>query len=300
MENRTDYGKKAFIAGIVGNSFLTIFNIVIGLMSGSYALISEGAHTLSDITTTVIAYIGFVIAKKPADKEHPLGHGRAEAIAGLIIVLFLTMVSYEILRGAIEKLISHELLTPPGYLAAVMAFIGIIVNLSISKYIISIGKKINSPAIIANGEHQKVDFFSSIAILIGVLISRIGLPILDPIIGLVIGCVILKTAYNVGRDNINNIMGKIPSSDLLEEVKKIAMKNDKVLGVHNIKIDYLGAYAVASLHIEIEPNMTLTESHKIAHEVQDDILDKITIIKSITAHSCPYGIKYNHEQEIDK
>ena len=88
-ELRNKGGKKAAIVAIVANCFLTILNIFVGIMSGSYALISEGAHTLSDVATSVIAYIGFRIGQKPADDEHPLGHGRAEAISGLVIVLFL-------------------------------------------------------------------------------------------------------------------------------------------------------------------------------------------------------------------
>ena len=92
-EFREKGGKKAAIVAIVANTILTILNVAVGIMSGSYALISEGGHTLSDITTSIIAYVGFKIGQKPADKEHPLGHGRAEAISGLVIVLFLTMVA---------------------------------------------------------------------------------------------------------------------------------------------------------------------------------------------------------------
>ncbi len=136
-EFRTKEGTKAAIVGITSNTFLTIFNITIGLISGSYALISEGAHTLSDVATSIIAYLGFRIGQKPADEKHPMGHDRAEAIAGLIIVLFLTIVAYEIISGTIEKIMHPELITTPSYLAAIMALIGINVNLCISRYIIA-------------------------------------------------------------------------------------------------------------------------------------------------------------------
>ena len=165
-EFRNKGGKKAATVAIISNCFLTVLNIAVGLMSGSYALVSEGAHTLSDVATSVIAYIGFRIGQKPADEEHPIGHGRAEAVSGLVIVLFLAMVSYEIISGAIVKLIHPELITTPDIYAAFMAVFGIFINLLISNYIIKIGKEINSPAIIADGKHQKTDIFSSIAILI--------------------------------------------------------------------------------------------------------------------------------------
>ena len=299
-EFRTKGGTKAAIVGICSNSFLTILNITVGIMSGSYALISEGAHTLSDVATSIIAYLGFRIGQKPANEKYPMGYGRAEAIAGLIIVLFLTMVSYEIMEGAIEKILQPELIKTPSYLAAVMAIIGICVNLFISRYIIALGKKIRSPAIVADGHHQRVDTFSSIAILVGVIASNSGYPLIDPIIGLIIGIFILRTAYGIGKEHINNIMGKIPSKELIDDIEKAAVKTHQVQGAHNIKVEYLGSYCIVSLHIELDKHMSLKESHEIVHKAQNNVLKKVPLVKSVTIHACPAGIKYNHDQEIDK
>ena len=300
-ELRNKGGRKAAIVAIVANTFLTIFNIIVGMLSGSYALISEGGHTLSDITTTIIAYIGFKIGQKPADTEHPLGHGRAEAISGLVIMLFLTMVAYEIMSGAVDKLINPSTITTPDIYAAGMAIFGIFINYIISEYIIRLGKQINSPAIVADGKHQKTDIFSSIAILVGVIVSNLGYPILDPIIGLVIGFLILKTAYGIGKENIDNIMGRIPSQEFVNEIKKVANESSEYAkNAHDIKVDYLGSYATVTLHIEMDKNMTLNDSHKIVHVVQNNIIEKIPDIKYVTVHACPAGLKYNHDQEIDE
>ena len=299
-EFRSEGGKKAATVAIVANCFLTIFNISVGLISGSYALISEGAHTLSDVATTIIAYAGFKIGQKPADEEHPIGHGRAEAISGLVIVLFLAMVSYEIITGAFTKILNPSIITIPDTLAALMAIFGIFTNYAISNYIIKIGKEINSPAIVADGKHQKTDIFSSVAVLIGVVVSNMGYPILDPIIGLVIGLLILKTAYEIGKENIDNIMGKIPSEDLIKKIEMIANSIPKAQNAHNIKVDYLGSYATVTLHIEVDGNMTVNESHIIAHLVQEKIVNEIPMIKSATVHACPIGLEYNHDQEIDE
>lgn len=271
-----------------------------GIISGSYALVSEGAHTLSDVATSIIAYIGFMIGQKPADEDHPIGHGRAEAISGLVIVVFLAVISYEIITGAIDKILNPSLITVPDTYAAIMAVIGILVNLKISDYIISIGKEINSPAIIADGKHQKTDIFSSVAVLVGVVVSNMGFPILDPIIGLVIGLLIIKTGYEIAKENIDNIMGKVPSEDLVKKVEDIANKSAHTNTAHNIKIDYFGSYAIVTLHIELDGNMSLNESHKIAHIVQENIVKEVPIIKSAVVHTCPIGLDYNHEQEIDK
>ena len=299
-EFRSKGGRKAAIVAIVANCFLTIFNIVVGLMSGSYALISEGAHTLSDVATTIIAYAGFKIGQKPADEEHPIGHGRAEAISGLVIVLFLTMVAYEIITGAFNKILNPSLITIPDTFAALMAIFGIFTNYAISNYIINIGREINSPAIVADGKHQRTDIFSSVAVLVGVVVSNMGYPILDPVVGLIIGVLILKTAYEIGKENIDNIMGKVPSEDLIRKIEKIANKTPKVHNAHDIKVNYLGSYATVTLHIQLDGDMTVSESHKIAHQVQENIVNKIPMIKSATVHACPIGLEYNHDQEIDE
>lgn len=299
-EFRSEGGKKAAKIAIIANCILTILNIAVGIFSGSYALVSEGAHTLSDVATSIIAYLGFVVGQKPADENHPIGHGRAEAISGLVIVVFLALISYEIITGAIDKILHPSLITIPDTYAAIMAVVGILVNLKISDYIISIGKEINSPAIVADGKHQKTDIFSSVAVLVGVVISNMGYPILDPIIGLVIGCLIIKTGYEIAKENIDNIMGKLPSEELITEIRDIANEAAKTNTAHDIKIDYLGSYALVTLHIELDGNMSLNESHKIAHAVQERIVDEIPIVKSAVVHTCPIGLKYDHKQEIDK
>lgn len=299
-EDRERLGKRAAYVAILGNIFLTVFNISVGIMSGSYALISEGAHTISDIVTSVIAYVGFKIGSKPADAEHPLGHGRAEAIAGLVIVVFLAIIAYEIITGALYRLFFGGTLAIPEPLAVIMAIIGVIVNFAMSQYIIKLGNMVNSPAIIADGKHQRVDIMSSLAILFGILIAQYGFPHLDPLIGLLIGLLIVKTAIEVVRENLDNIMGKVPSPELVDKIIEVSNSVDKVCGTHDVRVNYLGSYATVTLHIELPPEMSLDESHKIVHLVQNKILEDIDLIHGVTAHACPFGLEYDHDQQLDE
>lgn len=298
-EFRNKEGKKAAIVAITSNCFLTIFNIIIGLMSGSYALVAEGVHTFSDVITSIIAYLGFKIGQKPADEEHPRGHGRAEAISGIAILIFLAIVGYEIITTAIAKFLNPSLISVPSYYAAVMAIAGIIFNLAISSYIIKIGKEINSPAIIADGQHQRTDIFSSIAILFGVFASNIGYPILDPIVGMIIGVLILKTAYTIGKEDIDHIMGKVPDEKIIKQIEEIANNTKGAHEAHNIKVDNFGAYSIVNLHVKVKGDMTLYEAHKIVHSVQNNIIKEIPEVKSVSVHACPLGLEYDHDQEID-
>ncbi len=298
-EIRQKGGKKAASVAIIANCILTVFNVVVGMLCGSYALVSEGAHTLSDVATSIIAYIGFHIGQKPADDEHPIGHGRAEAISGLVIVVFLAVVGWEIFQGSIERILNPSLITIPETPVAIMAVFGIIINLSVSDYIIRIGKEIKSPAIVADGKHQRTDIFSSIAILVGVVVSNIGYPIFDPIIALIISFLIFKTGFDIAKENINNIMGKVPSQEFINQIKKVAENTPNVENAHDIKVDYMGSYATVSLHIELDGKMTLDESHKYVHKVQNNILEEIPEIKYVMVHACPIGLTYDHDQKID-
>ena len=222
--DRGKIGRNASAVAISGEILLTIFNFTIGTISGSSALIAESAHTLSDVLTSIIAFIGFKIGMKPADNDHQYGHGRAEPLVGLVIVAFLLIVAYEILSGVYVKLLSGTALAPPELIAALMALIGIFVNLIMTTYLTRSGKKINSPAIIADGQHQKVDIFSCMAVLIGVVGAQLGYPILDPLVATLIALIVIKTAIELARDNVDIIMGKLPSITILDEVKSAAYK----------------------------------------------------------------------------
>lgn len=297
LSERNKEGTKAIIVGILGNSFISIFNIVIGIISGSFALVAEGAHSISDVGGSVIAFIGFKIGQKAPDAEHPLGHGRAEAIAGLIIVLFLAIVAYEILISAIDKLIFGVGQAPTNE-ALVMAAIGVIINIFLNRYQMKIGKKINSPAIIADAKQQGMDVLSNIAIFASVIIAQAGFKFIDPLVGFLIGLFILKAAFEIGRDNINNIMGKVPDKKLIVKIKKVAESIEGICGVHNIKINYFGSYATLSLHIDVNPKLTLAESHNLVHYTENRIIEEIEIIQEVIGHACPYGEEYNHEPYI--
>ena len=138
---RSRGGKKQLL-WLLLPSFLTILNIVVGVMCGSSALISEGAHTFSDIITTIVAYVGFHYSQKPADLKHPVGYGRVEALSGLFIVLFLSLISWEIIEKAVKQIFFSQSLTVPDIYVAVMAVVGIFVNMVVSSYIICMGKRI--------------------------------------------------------------------------------------------------------------------------------------------------------------
>ena len=288
-QTRKKIGRKAVYVAISGNIVLTVLNFVVGTLSGSVALVAESSHTLSDVLTSIITSVGFRIGMMPPDSKHPYGHGRAEPLAGLVIVVFLCIVAFEILSEVYRKLLAGGSLNPPDITAAVMALVGIGANLAMTTYMMRAGKKIKSPAIVADAQHQKVDIFSCAAILIGVIGSRLGIPVLDPIVAIFISLIVLKTAFDIGRENVNNIMGTVPSHDVLIDIKKAALSVEGVLGVHDVKINYIGPYASLDLHVEVTDDLTLKEAHKIAHDVEKKVIEGVEVVTMVNVHVCPKG-----------
>ena len=287
VEDRKKMGRKAVSVAIIGNVGLTVFNFVVGILSGSTALIAEAAHTFSDILTSTITFVGFRISLKPPDRQHPYGHGRAEPLVGLVIVVFLAIIAFEILSTVYNKIVLGGPLTSPEPIAAVMALVGVVVNITMTRYIMKTGKKINSPAIIADAQHQKVDIFSSAAIFAGVIGSKIGFPILDPVVAIFIAVMVLKTAFDVGWANINNIMGTVPSKEILVDIRKAALSVKGTYGIHNVRINYLGPYASVELHVRVAEDLSLKEAHDIAHKVEAKIVEEVDIVSMVTVHVCP-------------
>ena len=286
---RKKTGRKAVTVAISGNILLTIFNFVVGILSGSTALVAEAAHTLSDVITSIITAIGFRIGLKPPDSEHPYGHGRAEPLVGLVIVVFLVFIAYEIISEAYSKLLLMGSLAPPDWTAALMAIVGIAVNITMTRYMMNVGKKINSPAIMADAQHQKVDVFSCAAIVVGVVGSNMGLLILDPLVAVLIAVLVLKIAFDVGKENINNLMGKVPSTDLIVEITKAGTSVKGVKGMHDIKVNYMGPNASVDLHITVDPELSLRNAHKIAHQVEKSVINRVDIVSIVYVHVCPEG-----------
>lgn len=288
-ELRRETGRKAVTLAISGNILLTVFNFIVGILSGSTALVAEAAHTFSDVLTSIITAVGFRIGLRPPDTEHPYGHGRAEPLVGLVIVVFLVIVAYEILSEAYRKLMLMGALTPPDWTAALMAFIGILVNITMTRYMMNIGRKINSPAIVADAQHQKVDIFSCAAIVVGVVGSNFGLLILDPLVAVLIALLVLRTAYIVGRENVDNLMGKVPSKELIEDIIKAGTSVEGARGVHDVKVNYMGPNASVDLHVTVDPDLSLRNAHKIAHQVEKSVIDNVDIVTIVYTHVDPEG-----------
>ncbi len=285
--DREEIGNDASKYAIIGNILLTILNATVGVIGGSSALVAQAADNAGDLISNLIGYWAFRFGLKPADSSHPYGHGRIEPVVGLLIAILLFFIAYQIFQEAYTKFLMIGVLTPPAWITAVMAIIALILNYIIMNYLFQKGGQINSQVIIATANQKKTDVYTSIAIFVGIVGAHLGYPILDPIMAVIIGILIVRTAYNLANDNINNILGKVPNEEIINDIMNIALTVKGVYEPHNIKINMMGPYASAELHIEVRNDLPLDEAHEISDKVERTIIEKVEIINTVIVHVEP-------------
>jgi len=286
VSGRYEKAKLGILIGIFGNLLLGIFKLLAGLVGNSFAVVTDSVHSISDMLTSIVVWVGLKVGKKPPDKYHPYGHGDAEPIAGLIVSIVLCLVALEFARSSIQKILTGEV-TTPGMIALVAVVTSIIVKYWMSGFVKKTGNEINSPALVADAVHHKSDFYTSLVVIVGVVGSMLGFGILDPIAGLVVALWIVKMGFDVGRSNIRSLMGEIPSEYMLKQISYTANSVKGVKDVHDVRIHYVGPNASVSMHLNIDGKKRLSEVHKIATEVEKRIKKQIETVRSVIVHCEP-------------
>jgi len=280
---------KPLIVSIFGNILLAILKVFVGFLYSSLALISDGIHSLSDVVTSIVGYLGVKISSKPADRTHPFGHSRFESLFAFFIGIALFLVAYEIGRDALERIFVGYTIEVNSLMLAIVV-LSIISKEAMTQYSLRTGKKLNNQILIADAYHHRSDVLSSVAVLIGLFFQRLGFSYGDALAGLVVALLIGKAAVEIVLKNLNYLTGTSPPFDLCEKIKETALGVGGVMGVHDLRAHYVGPKLHVELHIEVPPHLTLKEAHDISEEVKRRIenIDEVEVafvhvdIKGIT------------------
>jgi len=286
ISGRYGRARLGILIGVFGNLLLGLFKLFAGVFGNSFALVADSVHSISDMLTSIVVWVGLKVGKKPPDKYHPYGHGDAEPIAGLIVSIVLCLVALEFVRSSINKIITGAV-TTPGTIALVAVVVSIIFKYWMAGFVRKIGKEINSPALVADAAHHKSDFYTSVVVVVGVAGSMLGFGILDPIAGLLVALWIVKIGFDVGRSNIRHLMGEVPSEYMLKQINHIARGVKGVKNVHDVRVHYVGPSASVSMHLNVDGKKRLSEVHEIATEVEDRIKKEVETIRSVVVHCEP-------------
>jgi cation diffusion facilitator family transporter len=278
--SKINYSSLAGWTSIVLNIFLFVLKYWAGIVSHSVALIADAWHTLSDSISSIIVLIGLKVARKPADKTHPYGHGRAEQIAAVIVGVILFFIGVNFLVESIEKLREHEP-TSFGKIAIIATVCSIIIKEIMARYSIRIGKQEDFSSLVADGWHHRSDAFTSIIIFTGIFLGEYFCWV-DGVLGILVSLFVFYSAYSITKDPVSSLLGKRIEYSLEQEIRDtIAEIVDREIYIHHFHLHRYGRYKEMTCHIILPRRMTLMEVHSIVSKIEQEIKAQFNIEATI-------------------
>jgi len=279
--------KKVTIIGLLTNIFLLIIKIIAALLTGSIAIISDAINSFLDVISSIATHISVKLTKRKADRGYPFGYKRAEPIAALMIAILASILAFEIFRSAIIGLIDVKSAhSPVTIIPVVIMFVAIFTKIVISNYFEKVGKKHDSPALLASSSDFRNDVLCSVVALAGFLGTSLNVYYLDDVAAIIVSGIILYSGYRIGIKNIDYLMGHSPDDITLFEIRKRALSVDGVKKIDEVKAHYVGNYIHVELKIHIDKNMSAFEAHKIITQV-GELIEGISHIDKAFVHIEP-------------
>lgn len=274
---------------ILGNAALFAFKLVAGLVGRSAAMISDAVHSLSDVFSTIIVIVGVKLANKEADERHQYGHERFENVAAILLagILFITGLGIGISGIEIIVAADYSSIAVPGTIALIAAVVSLIVKEGMYWYTRNAAKKTGSDALMADAWHHRSDALSSIGSFIGIFGARMGFPVMDPLASLFISIFIIKVSVDIFRDSISKMTDRAADEEIQKKICEIALAHDDVLGVDKLKTRMFGDKIYVDIEIIVEEQTPLYLSHEIAHDIHDEIEERIPNVKHCMVHVNP-------------
>lgn len=291
MKNNEKIAIKVSVISIILNCLLTLIKFISGVISKSSAMISDSVHSLSDVLSTFVVIIGVKISNKKADSDHPYGHERIECVSAIILSGMLFIIGALIGINGIKNVTNSSNLVMPGVLALIASIISIISKEAMYQYTIRVSKKINSAALKADAWHHRSDALSSIGSFIGILGSRLGFKIFDPLASVIISLCIIKVSIDIFKDAIDKMVDKSCDKEVIDKVISVIEKNESVKNIDDIKTRQFGNKAYVDVEISVDENLLLKDAHKIAEEIHNSVENEINIVKHCMVHVNPYEVK---------
>ncbi|MBN1860954.1 MAG: cation-efflux pump [Candidatus Thermoplasmatota archaeon] len=274
---RAKYGYLEGLVSILGNISLFIVKLAMGLLINSIALIADSVHTLSDVGTSLIVIIGFKVAAKPSDHQHPYGYGRVEYIATVIIAVLLVVTAFGFIQQSLERIFNTINITHQEY--AVIIGIAVLLTAGVKEWMarfsLALGKKINSDALAADAWHHRSDALTSVGVGVSVIGSSYGFPLLDSLFGIIVSLIILYVGIQLGKTSANFLIGKSPEKETIETIQQIGHDIPGVKNIHDISLHDYGTNKIITLHAEVDKELRLEAAHDLADKLEEKIREKI-------------------------
>lgn len=271
---RNSYGILGGSVGICCNILLFVGKLFAGMATGAISITADAFNNLSDAASSIITLIGFGIAGKPADEDHPFGHGRMEYISGFIVSLAILVMGVELLKSSVEKILHPEDITFQAVSVVILA-ISILIKLWMAVFNRKIGNKIQSETMKATATDSLNDCISTAAVLAGMLVFRFWGYNLDGGIGIVVACFVLWGGYGAAKDTLDPLLGETPDPALVKNIEGMVLNHKMVIGVHDMMIhDYGPGRRIVSLHAEVPYTVDIMEAHDMIDHIEMRLMEE--------------------------
>lgn len=268
---RNSYGTLGGIVGIIINFILFLIKFSIGLLVGSIAISADAFNNLSDAASSIITIIGFKMADKPADAEHPFGHGRIEYLSALLVSFLVMLVGFQFIKSSFERILKPESITFD-IVSLILLLISIGFKVWLSRFNNFIGNKINSSALKAAATDALGDVFTSSTVVISFLIAKFTSFPIDGYIGILVALAILYAGFGLVRETLNPLLGEAPDPELVKEINEKVLSYPLISGIHDLIVHNYGpGRIIASLHAEIPSNIDIMEIHDVIDKAEREI-----------------------------
>ncbi len=294
---RASYGNMSGTIGIILNLFLFTAKLITGILSASISVIADAFNNLSDAGSSVVTFLGFKLANRPPDREHPFGHGRYEYVAGLGISVVILLVGIELLKGSIEKIFNSEAVTQTGLLSVFILIVSVALKLWMYFFNKAISKKIDSAALNATALDSLTDSAATAIVLIGLVISKFTGLNIDGYLGIVVALFILFTGVSTFRDSLSPLLGNSPDPDFVDKIRETVLQNEMIVGIHDLMVhDYGPGRCIISLHAEVPCDADIIKAHDAIDLAEKTLERKFNCMATI--HMDPIATKDSYTIEL--
>ena len=294
--NRLQRGLRATFAGMAVNAVLSGTKLAAGIAGHSHALVADAVESFADIFSSLIVWRGLIVAAAPADEDHPYGHGKAEPIASAIVAAMLLGAALWIALKAFSEIMQPH---PAPKAFTLIVLLVVVVKEGLFRFVSREGKAVDSSAVRTDAWHHRSDAITSVAAGVGISVALIGgngYESADDVAAIAAAGVIAWNGWHLLRPALNELMDTAPGPEVIDQIRRIAGTTPGVDHVEKCIVRKVGYQYFVDMHVEVDPQMTVLDSHKIAHDVKDKIRDALPAVSDVLVHIEPLGFAARKKQ----
>ncbi len=274
---RTHYGILSSLVGIICNVLLCLTKLTIGMLINSISVMADAFNNLSDAASSIISFIGVKLAERPADKEHPFGHGRFEYISALAVAFIILQVGFQLFKGAFDKVLHPEEMTFNPILVGIL-ILSVLVKIWMSLFNRKLGKRINSTVMLATSADSRNDVLVTTATIISTLIMAFTGVNIDGYMGLLVSIFVMFAGFNIARETLEPLLGQAIEREVYQKITCMVESYDDICGTHDLIIHNYGpTRRMATIHAEVPNNIGFEHAHETIDQIERDVLEKLDI-----------------------